>query len=202
MKQRPKSGKHKLRRCSWAEGDPVYTAYHDREWGRPSHDDRRLFEFLTLEGAQAGLSWLTILRKRENYREAFAGFDPVKVARFSSKMVKSLLRNPGIVRNRLKVQSTVNNARAFLRLAQEYGSFDRYVWRFIGGKPRINRFRRLGDIPPFTPESEALSRDLRQHGFSFVGPGICYSFMQACGLVNDHVAECFLHGRQLPPART
>ncbi len=155
-----------------------------------------------LEGAQAGLSWITILRKRENYRKAFARFDPVKVARFNARKVQALMRDAGIVRNRLKVQSAVGNARALLRLAETHGSFDRYAWRFMGGKPRINHFRRLADLPSFTPESEALSRDLRQHGFSFVGPGICYSFMQACGFVNDHVAECFLHGHVLRSART
>lgn len=183
----------KKQRCGWGESDPAYMAYHDREWGRPVHDDRRLFEFLLLEGAQAGLSWLTILRKRENYRKAFANFDPAKVARFRSPQVAALMRNPGIVRNRLKIRSAVNNAAAFLRVAQEFGSFDRYVWGFVGGKPRINAFRRLRDIPAQSRESEALSRDLRQRGFSFVGPGICYSFMQACGLVNDHISTCFLY---------
>jgi DNA-3-methyladenine glycosylase I len=184
-------------RCPWADSDPLYREYHDREWGRPVHDDRRLFEFLLLEGAQAGLSWITILRKRENYRRAFARFNPAEVARFGRSQVAELMRDPGIVRNRLKIEAAVANARAFEQVVEEFGGFNRYVWRFVDGKPKINRAARLSQVPYSTADSEALSRDLRKRGFRFVGPGICYSFMQACGLVNDHVAGCFLHGRVL-----
>jgi DNA-3-methyladenine glycosylase I len=190
------------KRCEWANSDLLETAYHDREWGRPVHDDKRLFEFLILEGAQAGLSWSTILRKRENYRKAFANFDPAKVTRFGASKFAALMHDPGIVRNRLKIRSTINNARAFLLIQNEFGSFDKYVWQFVGGKPEVNRYRSLANLPAFTPESEALSRDLVRRGFSFVGPGICYSFMQACGLVNDHVVGCYLYGRALKPARS
>jgi DNA-3-methyladenine glycosylase I len=165
--------------------------YHDEEWGRPVHDDRVLFEFLTLEGAQAGLSWSTILRKREGYREAFAGFDPRKVARFDKARVERLMQNEGIVRNRLKIESTITNAQALLRLQEELGSFDAYVWKFVGGKPLRSARRPLRDIPATTPESDALSKDLKKRGFRFVGSTICYAFMQACGLVDDHVAGCF-----------
>lgn len=181
-------------RCEWAR-TPLAVAYHDREWGVPVHDDRRLFEFLTLEGAQAGLSWETILRKRDAYREAFAGFDPVRVARFTPARVERLLRDPGIVRNRLKVESTVANARAFLAVQAEFSSFDRYVWRFVDGRPKQNRWRSLREIPARTPESDALSRDLRRRGFRFVGSTICYAFMQAVGLVNDHLVSCFRYRR-------
>ena len=177
-------------RCAWAR-TPLGIAYHDREWGVPVHDDRVFFEFLTLEGAQAGLSWETILNKRDAYRQAFAGFDPVTVARFTPARVERLLLNPGIVRNRLKVVSTVGNARAFLAVQQECGSFDHYVWRFVGGKPRVNRWKPGGQIPARTPESDALSRDLLGRGFKFVGSTICYAFMQAVGLVNDHTVDCF-----------
>jgi DNA-3-methyladenine glycosylase I len=187
-------------RCPWAQSDPLYVGYHDREWGRPVHDDHRLFEFLILEGAQAGLSWITILRKRDRYRRAFANFDPKKVARYGSARISALMLDSGIIRNRAKIRSAVDNARALLRTASEFGSFDRYVWRFVNGKPRVNKFQR-GAVPAVTAQSEALSRDLRRRGFSFVGPGICYSFMQACGLVNDHVRGCFLYGRVLRPAR-
>lgn len=165
--------------------------YHDEEWGLPVHDDRRLFEFLTLEGAQAGLSWLTILKKRENYRAAFSGFDPERVARFDARKRASLLKDPGIVRNRLKVESTVSNARAFLEAQSEFGSFDNYVWRFVGGEPIQNRRKSLGGIPPRTSESDALSADLRKRGFRFVGSTIMYAFMQAVGMVNDHEVTCF-----------
>jgi DNA-3-methyladenine glycosylase I len=179
-------------RCEWAPlGDPVYRAYHDEEWGVPEHDDRRLFEMLTLEGAQAGLSWSTILNKREGYRRAFAGFDPAKVARFTRAKFERLLQDPGIVRNRLKVESTIQNARATLEVQDEIGSLDAYLWSFVGGTPKLNRFRKLSDIPSETPESKAMSKDLKRRGFRFVGPTICYAFMQACGLVNDHVASCF-----------
>lgn len=164
----------------------------------PSHDDRHLFEMLTLEGAQAGLSWITILRKREAYRQAFAGFDPARVARFTPARVERLLQNPGIVRNRLKVEGTVSNARAFLAVAREFGSFDRYIWQFVGGAPLVHRFERLTDVPPRTAESDAMSRDLRRRGFTFVGSTICYAFMQATGMVNDHLTSCF---RYRPLAR-
>jgi DNA-3-methyladenine glycosylase I len=181
-------------RCAWAR-TPLGIEYHDREWGVPVHDDRVLFEFLTLEGAQAGLSWETILRKRDAYREAFAGFDPARVARFTSVRVQRLLENPGIVRNRLKIESTVGNARAFLAVQQEFASFDRYIWAFVGGTPRVNGPRELKEIPSRTAESDALSRDLLRRGFKFVGSTICYAFMQAVGLVNDHTVDCFRYPR-------
>jgi len=177
-------------RCSWAR-TALGIAYHDTEWGVPVHDDRILFEFLTLEGAQAGLSWETILKKREAYRDAFLDFDPVRVARFTPARVERLLRNAGIVRNRLKIESAVGNARAFLAIQQEFGSFDAYVWGFVGGAPRVNHWRALQQMPVHTPESDALSRDLLRRGFKFVGPTICYAFMQAVGLVNDHTTDCF-----------
>jgi len=178
-------------RCPWCGTDPLYVAYHDDEWGVPSHDDRHLFEMLILEGAQAGLSWITILRKREAYRTAFAGFDPVKVARFTPARVDRLLQNPGIVRNRLKVAGTVRNARAFLETRQAFGTFDRYIWQFVGGAPIVNRRRGLKDVPPTTAASDAMSRDLKTRGFTFVGSTICYAFMQATGMVNDHLEGCF-----------
>jgi DNA-3-methyladenine glycosylase I len=178
-------------RCPWPGSDPLYQAYHDREWGVPVHDDRLLFEFLTLEGAQAGLSWITILRKREAYRAAFAGFDPEVVARFDEARVAELLANPGIVRNRLKVESTVSNARAFLKVQEEFGSFAAYQWRFVDGRPRQNVRRSLVEIPASTPESDAMSRDLKRRGFRFVGSTICYAHMQAIGMVNDHTVDCF-----------
>ncbi len=178
------------KRCAWCLGSAEYIAYHDREWGRPVHDDRVFFEFLTLVGAQAGLSWSTILRKREAYRKAFARFDPAKVARFTRPRMEKLLADPGIVRNRLKVESTVKNARAFLAVQREFGSFDAYVWRFVGGKPKVNRPRSLKQVPATTPESDALSGDLKKRGFTFVGSTIMYAFMQATGLVDDHVVGC------------
>ena len=177
-------------RCAWAR-TPLSIAYHDAEWGVPVHDDRVLFEFLTLEGAQAGLSWETILNKRDAYREAFADFDPAKVSRFRPERVERLLQNPGIVRNRLKIESTVGNAKALLAIQKEFGSFDAYVWRFVGGAPLVNRRRSLSDLPARTPESDALSRDLVKRGFKFVGSTICYAFMQAVGMVNDHSVDCF-----------
>jgi DNA-3-methyladenine glycosylase I len=180
-------------RCPWATTE-LSLAYHDREWGVPVHDDRLLFEFLVLEGAQAGLSWETILRKRPRYREAFDGFDPGAVARYDHRKVAALLADPGIVRNRLKVAASVANARAFLALQREFGSFDAYLWGFVGGTPRQNAWRRLEEVPAETRESRALSRDLKQRGFRFVGPTICYAFMQAVGMVNDHLASCFRHG--------
>ena len=180
-----------ITRCPWPGNDPLYQAYHDREWGVPVRDDRLLFEFLTLEGAQAGLSWITILRKRPAYRVAFAGFDPDQVARFDAATVAELLANPGIVRNRLKVESTITNARAFLQVREEFGSFDAYQWRFVDGRPIQNAWRSLGDIPASTPVSDALSRDLKRRGFRFVGSTICYAHMQAVGMVNDHLVDCF-----------
>jgi len=178
-------------RCAWCGTDPLYVRYHDQEWGVPVHDERKHFEFLILEGAQAGLSWITILRKRENYREAFAGFDPARVARFGQREVARLLKNPGIVRNRLKIESTVKNARAFLDLQDEFDGFDNYVWRFVGGRPIRNRWKSMKQIPARTAESDALSKDLKQRGFSFVGSTIIYAHMQAVGMVNDHVTGCF-----------
>jgi DNA-3-methyladenine glycosylase I len=178
-------------RCSWAGTDPLSIAYHDHEWGVPLHDDRRLFEFLILEGAQAGLSWMTILRKRENYRRAFAGFDPAVVARFAPAKIEALLQDPGIVRNRLKVESAVTNARAFLQVQEEFGSFDAYVWGFVDGRPVQNAWTSLADVPAQTDRSRAMSKDLKRRGFRFVGPIICYAFMQAVGMVNDHTTDCF-----------
>jgi len=181
-----------LRRCPWVEPEkPDYVEYHDREWGVPVHDDRRLFEFLTLEAAQAGLSWYTVLRKRENYRVAFADFDAEKVARYGKRQVESLLKDSGIIRNRLKVLAAVNNARRFLKVQDEFGSFDAYVWRFVDGKPILRKPRTLKDLPATSRESDALSKDLRQRGFQFVGSTICYAHMQATGMVNDHVLSCF-----------
>ncbi|HZO59701.1 MAG TPA: DNA-3-methyladenine glycosylase I [Solirubrobacterales bacterium] len=186
-------------RCEWAPaGDPLYLAYHDEEWGVPVHDDRRLFELLTLEGAQAGLSWATILHKREGYRRAFAGFDPARVARFDRRKVERLLQDPAIVRNRLKVESTVNNARRVLEVQRESGSLDAYLWNFVGGAPIAGRRRKLADVPAETAESKAMSKDLKRRGFRFVGPTVCYAFMQAAGLVNDHVTSCFRY-RELEP---
>ncbi len=176
-------------RCSWAT-TPESIRYHDQEWGVPVHDDRRLFEFLVLEGAQAGLSWETILRKRANYRRLFLDFDPTRVARMRAPTIEKILRDPGIVRNRAKVEATVGNAKAFVAIQHEFGSFDAFVWRFTGGKPLLAARRRSGDVPAFSPESEALSAELRKRGFRFVGPTICYAFMQAVGMVNDHLLTC------------
>jgi DNA-3-methyladenine glycosylase I len=187
------------RRCTWPTTE-LDIAYHDTEWGVPVHDDRVLFEFLILEGAQAGLSWSTILNKRENYRRAFARFDPVRVAKFTRADVARLMKDAGIVRNRLKIESTVSNARSFLSVQKEFGSFDAYLWRFVGGRPKVNRIRTLRQILPRTPESDALSKDLRLRGFRFVGSTICYAFMQAVGMVNDHLATCFRY-RDLAPGR-
>jgi DNA-3-methyladenine glycosylase I len=187
-------------RCGWSTADPLYVRYHDEEWGVAVHDDRRLFEFLVLEGAQAGLSWITILRKREAYRRAFAGFAPEKVARFDARQIAALMNDQGIVRNRLKIASAVTNARAFLEVQKEFGSFDAYVWSFVSGRPKRNRPRTLANVPARTPESDALSKDLVRRGFRFVGSTICYAFMQACGLVDDHVAGCF-KGKRTPTRR-
>jgi DNA-3-methyladenine glycosylase I len=178
-------------RCHWVGADPLYVEYHDTEWGVPQHDDRKLFEFIVLEGAQAGLSWLTILRKRDHYRKAFADFDPEKVARFNQRSVERLLQDPGIVRNRQKVVATIANARAFLAVQEEFGSFDRYVWRFVDGAPIQGRWKSTRDVPAKTPESEAMAKDLIARGFKFVGATICYAHMQATGMVNDHQLDCF-----------
>ena len=180
-------------RCSWCGDDPLYVRYHDTEWGVPLHDDRRLFEFLVLEGAQAGLSWLTVLRKRENYRRAFDGFDPQRVAGYGRAKIEALLADPGIVRNRLKVASAVRNARVFLEIQREFGSFDAYLGCMAEGRPKQNRWKSLGEIPAETEQSRNLSKDLIRRGCSFVGPTICYAFMQAVGVVNDHLVECFRH---------
>ena len=180
-----------MTRCVWAGSDPIYIAYHDDEWGVPLHDDRQLFEMLVLEGAQAGLSWITILRKREAYRSAFDGFDAAKIARYDAKKISALLENPGIVRNRLKVDAAVKNARAFLDVQAEVGSFDRYIWQFVDGRPKRNAWKRSKQVPARTAESDAMSKDLRSRGFGFVGSTICYAFMQATGMVNDHTTDCF-----------
>ena len=179
------------RRCPWCEFNELQIAYHDKEWGVPVHDDRRWFEFLILEGAQAGLSWDTILKKRENYRAAFARFDPQKVARFGGREHAALMKNPGIVRNRLKIAAAITNAQAFLAVQREFGSFDRYIWQFTGGKPKRNRWRSFKQVPAATPESDAMSKDLKKRAFRFVGSTICYAFMQATGMVNDHLVTCF-----------
>jgi DNA-3-methyladenine glycosylase I len=180
-----------VQRCAWVGEEPLVVAHHDREWGLPVHDDRLLYEFLVLEGAQAGLSWFTVLRKREGYRKAFAGFDPAEVATFGPADVERLLADPGIVRNRLKVESAVTNARAFLRVQEEFGSFADYVWRFVDGETIHNEWRTLEDIPVKTTEAERMSADLKRRGFRFVGPTICYAHMQATGMVNDHTIDCF-----------
>ncbi len=179
-------------RCEWAREEPMIS-YHDSEWGVPEHDDRRLLEFLILEGAQAGLSWMTILKRREGYRRAFSNFDPSKVSRYGQREAERLAGDPSIIRNRLKIASAINNARRFLRVQEEFGSFDRYVWGFVNHRPLKNRFRRASDLPASTPLSGRLSADLRGRGFTFVGPTICYAFMQATGMVNDHTTDCFLH---------
>lgn len=178
-------------RCEWAGSDPLYVKYHDEEWGNPVHDDRTLFEFLILEGAQAGLSWATILKKRENYRRAFDNFEAEKVARYRSTRVARLLGDAGIVRNRLKIEAAIGNAKAFLKVRDEFSSFDEYIWRFTGGQTIQNAWRTLQEIPAWTAEAKAMSQDLKRRGFRFVGPTICYAFMQACGMVNDHVVTCF-----------
>jgi DNA-3-methyladenine glycosylase I len=182
---------HPKIRCAWSGSDPLYVSYHDEEWGVPVKDDRRLFEFLVLEGAQAGLSWLTILRKREAYRKAFGGFDPEKVSRYGARDVKRLLGNEGIVRNRMKIESAIKNARAFLEVQEEHGSFSAYQWRFVDGRPIVNRYRSMKEVPARSSVSDALSKDLKSRGFSFVGSTIIYAHMQAVGMVNDHVIDCF-----------
>ena len=180
-----------IKRCEWCGDDPLYVAYHDKEWGSPEHDDRRLFEFLILEGAQAGLSWLTILKKRENYRTAFDNFDYERIARHTGADVDRLLANAGIVRNRLKIESAVKNARGVLAIREEFGSLDAFLWRYVDGAPKQNMWTRLADIPAQTPASCLMSKDLKKRGFNFVGPTICYAFMQAVGMVNDHTVDCF-----------
>ena len=181
---------HAVTRCDWCGEDPIYIAYHDTEWGVPVHDDRLLFEFLILEGAQAGLSWLTILKKRDHYRQAYDNFDPVKVARYTASRKNRLLNNAGIVRNRLKIEASIQNARAFLDIQDEYGSFDAFIWQFTDGRSKQNRWRKLAEIPATTPESDAMSKELKRRGFKFVGSTICYAFMQATGMVNDHLVDC------------
>jgi DNA-3-methyladenine glycosylase I len=183
-------------RCAWANGE-LSTRYHDEEWGVPVHDDRTLFEFLILEGAQAGLSWNTILNKRENYRKAFDGFDPARVARYDRRKIERLLRDPGIVRNKLKIASAVGNAKASLQVQKEFGSFDVYIWQFVGGRPRVNSPKTMKQVPARTPESDAMSKDLKKRGFKFVGSTICYAFMQAVGMVNDHVVSCFRYSAKI-----
>ncbi len=182
-----------MTRCPWGASDPLLVRYHDEEWGRPVHDDRRHFEFLVLESAQAGLSWLTVLRKRDGYRAAYRGFDPSRVARFTRRDVERLLRDASIVRNRAKVSSSINNARRFLDVREEFGSFDAYLWKWVGGKPVVNRWKTQSQIPPRTELSDAISKDLKQRGFTFVGSTIVYSHLQAVGVVNDHLVSCFRH---------
>lgn len=193
MKQSEKDSAPPKRRCEWAADDPVIVEYHDTEWGIPEHDDRKLFEFLVLEGAQAGLSWLTVLKKRENYREAFDNFNPERVARYDSRKARALLADHGIIRNRLKIGAAIQNAKAFLAVQIEFGSFDSYVWRFVGGQPIRNRWRTLKQVPARTKESDEMSQTLKKRDFQFVGSTICYAFMQAVGMVNDHVMYCFRH---------
>lgn len=180
-------------RCPWANTSEPERMYHDKEWGVPEHDDRKLFEFLVLEGAQAGLSWRTILNKRAGYRECFADFDPEAVARFDEARMAAILANPAVVRNRLKVQSAVNNARRFLEVASEFGSFNRYIWGFVNGRPIVNAWTNMSEVPAVTAEATAMSKDMKKRGFTFVGPTVCYAFMQATGMVNDHLVGCFRH---------
>jgi len=189
------SGKQEKKRCAWATNE-LSIRYHDEEWGVPVHDERTLFEFLILEGAQAGLSWNTILNKRGNYRRAFDGFDPKRVASYDRRKMKQLLADPGIVRNKLKIAAAIGNAKAFLRVQEEFGTFDRYIWQFVGGKPRVNKWRAPRQVPARTAESDAMSKDLKRRGFKFVGSTICYAFMQAVGMVNDHAANCFYRNRR------
>ncbi|BAX81379.1 DNA-3-methyladenine glycosylase I [Labilibaculum antarcticum] len=182
-----------ITRCKWAGDDPLYCEYHDNEWGVPLHDDQMLFEFLILEGAQAGLSWITILRKRENYRKTFDNFDPNVVVNYTQEKVDELLQNEGIIRNKLKITSAIKNAKAFLEVQEEFGSFDQYIWSFTDGKTILNHWASMSEVPASTPESEAMSKDLKKRGFKFVGPTICYALMQATGMVNDHTTDCFRH---------
>jgi len=184
-------GENMKKRCGWPGADQLYIDYHDNEWGTPVHDDRKIFEFLLLESAQAGLSWITILRKRENYRQALDGFDPEKIALYDSKKVEELLQNPGIIRNRKKIESAINNARRFLEVRKEFGSFDKYIWSFTGGRPIVNSWKELKELPAVSPESDKLSKDLKKRGFKFLGSTTCYAHMQATGMVNDHITGCF-----------
>lgn len=186
-----------LTRCAWCGDDPLYIKYHDEEWGVPTHDDKTLFEKICLEGAQAGLSWITILRKRENYRNAFDNFDVKKIAKYNEKKISQLLDNPGIVRNKLKINSTVNNARAFMAIKKEFGSFDKYIWQFTNNTTLVNRYKTLGELPAATDISKEMSKDLKKRGFKFVGPTICYAFMQAMGMVNDHLVTCYRYNEVL-----
>jgi len=179
------------KRCSWCKSQEIYIDYHDNEWGVPVHDDRELFEMIMLEGAQAGLSWITVLKKREGYRKAFHNFDIKKCAKLTEKKLEKLRENPNIIRNRLKINSARSNAFAFLEVQKEFGTFDKYIWQFVGGKPIKNKFKKMSDVPATTPESDAMSKDLKKRGFKFVGSTICYAFMQACGMVNDHVTSCY-----------
>jgi DNA-3-methyladenine glycosylase I len=189
-----------MKRCEWANRSQLEQSYHDKEWGVPLHDDRTLFEFLVLEGAQAGLSWSTILRKREGYRKAFENFDVRKISQYSENDISRLLANGGIIRNKLKIHAAITNARVFLRVQEQFGTFDTYIWQFVNGRPIQNSWKRMKDIPPFTPESETMSKDLQKRGFKFVGPTICYAFMQAVGMVNDHVIDCFRYEELNNPA--
>lgn len=181
-----------ISRCGWVNDDPLYIDYHDNEWGRAVHDDQHLFEMITLEGAQAGLSWITILKRRENYREAFDAFQVKVISQYGDEKIEELLQNAGIIRNRRKVESVIRNANAFLKVQAEFGSFDAYIWKFVGGKPIVNNWHSNEEVPAITDESEAMSKDLKKRGFNFVGPTICYAFMQATGMVNDHTRDCFL----------
>ena len=180
-----------IARCEWCGTDPLYVKYHDEEWGVPVHDDNKHFEMIILDGAQAGLSWLTVLRKRENYRKAFDKFNPKKVAKYDEKKIEVLLNNPGIIRNKLKVRSAITNAQVFLKVQKEFGSFDEYIWQFVGGKPIVNKWKSLKELPATSKESDAMSKDLKKRGFKFVGSTICYAYMQAAGMVNDHIVDCF-----------
>ena len=179
------------KRCGWAESDPLSREYHDKEWGVQVYDDRKVFEFIILEGMQAGLSWLTILKKRENFRKAFDNFDPKKIARYDKRKIKELLANPGIIRNRLKIEAAIQNAKAFLAIQKEFGSFDEFIWQFVNGKPKVNTWKTMKELPARTIESDAMSNDLKKRGFRFVGSTICYAHMQATGMVNDHTTDCF-----------
>jgi DNA-3-methyladenine glycosylase I len=183
------------KRCEWVGDDPLSTKYHDKEWGFPTHDERKLFEFIVLESAQAGLSWMTILRKRENYRKAFSNFDPEKVSKYTEKDVKRLLKDSGIIRNRAKIEAAIKNARGFLKVQDEFGSFDSYAWKFVGGKQKRNKWKRMSQIPAKSKESEEMSKDMKGRGFAFLGPVTCYSHMQATGLVNDHMTYCFRYNQ-------
>ncbi|CUH94307.1 putative GMP synthase [Propionispora sp. 2/2-37] len=184
-----------LTRCAWVTQEALYIRYHDEEWGQPCYDDRKLFEMLILEGMQAGLSWITVLRKRENFREAFDHFEAYNIAQYDEADLERLMTNPGIIRNRLKIQAAIQNAKQFLAVQEEYGSFSQFIWQFVGGQPKINHWQHISEVPAATPESDAMSKALRKRGFKFVGSTICYAFMQATGMVNDHTADCFLHSK-------